>query len=116
MLTLVNFTNLGLYAIVGVSASINIIRNLFFVVPITARYLGIKSLVFYKMAWQSIRTVLILFLIGFGINSRLGINSWIGFISVVALFGIVSLIVIIYTLFSKKERREIFLFLKIRKA
>lgn len=115
MLAILNTTNLGLYAIVGVSASVNILRNLLFVVPVTARYLGIDAIIFYKMAWQSIRTVLILFFIGFVINSQLKINTWINFVNVVILFGIVSLTTTIYTLFSKKERKEIFYLLSLNR-
>jgi len=104
---LVNYTDLGLIAICGISSFFNILKNLFFVVPFSAKYLGLKSNTFYPLVFQSIRVVSVLLVTGFFLSKLLIVNSWITLLLSIVLFGGLGLLINFFTLLNENERMEL---------
>lgn len=76
VLLLLNNTNLGIYAVVGVSSLIGIVRNLMFTVPLGAIYLGLKWNTFYPEIIKSVLGFMMVLIIGFSFNYIFIIDSW----------------------------------------
>lgn len=70
------FTNLGIYAIAGVSPLIAIIRHLFYTIPISAKYLSKKRTTFLSQVLISFTNVSVLFAIGICLKRLIAISSW----------------------------------------
>ncbi len=97
-------TRFGIYAVAGVSSICNIIRNVFFVVPITARYLGYKWNKFYPQVLLSIGSTLGLLIIFSCMDRFLPSDTWIELILSAGLMAFVGLIVNIMFILDKTER------------
>lgn len=111
---LVKFTNLGLYAIAGTSTICNFIRNMFFTLPATAKYLGYKWNSFYHMCLRTFISTLVVGLISFGVIQLIHISSWKIFIIDVVIVCVIGLLINIMIMLSKSDRE--YLFSKIKKV
>lgn len=105
VLTLLKLTDLGIYAIAGVSTVISIIRNLAFTAPFGARCLNMKWYTFYPEIFKTITAFTLVTLVGLPLNYIFRINSWIILISLSLLLLIVGLFINIAVVYDKNDRK-----------
>ena len=109
------FTNLGVYAIVGVSSLYGIIRNLAFTPVYAAKCLGKPFWTFYPVIFKNLMNIAVLIGAFSGIRYFIPIEDWSdllvnGFIDV--LVGVI----ITYTLvLNKDEKQKVLKFIKIKR-
>lgn len=104
-LIIVKNTSYGLIAICGISSIFNIIKNLFFVIPYSAKYLGLPKKTFFPLVWYSLRSVILLIIIGVIMDKYILINSWNSLLLVCIIYGIIGVLINFYTLLSAEERK-----------
>lgn len=109
---LIRYTNLGIYAIVGCSTLIGIIRNLFFIAPYAAKMMNFKWYTFYPEIIKSVFSVVIVSLSARIVGNIIIENSWILFICKCFIIGIMSLFFNILLIAKKNEKLAILNFLK----
>ena len=97
-------TDLGVYAIVAISSIIGILRYLIFVIPYSAKYLGLKWTTFYPLIGYALITLGLNLGIGKIINSFYQIHSWFSLTVAVVIFSIISGIVTSIIILDKEER------------
>ncbi len=105
---LLNTTNLGIFAIAGVSTVVNFIRNMIYTVPFTAKYLGFKKTQFFPQVLTCVTSTILLSMIGFMLKRLFIISSWIDFFVVAAIIGTIFFIVNIFVFLKSEERRVLF--------
>jgi len=98
-------TDLGIYAIVGVSSVLSIFRNLFFTLPYGAKCLNQKWYEFFPDMLKPLIFVFLSSTISLVINSLYSVNGWIGVIlnGSIALF--ISVIIGFFVMFNKKDKQ-----------
>lgn len=106
-LFLVRTTDLGVYAVAGVSSAMNLIRNLAFMLPVTARYLGCKWYQFYPQVLRSNVSVAALLAIGFLVKAVVPGGSWGAFLIAVGAFAVAGFTFNAAFLLSRDERRAL---------
>lgn len=112
---LVKTTDLGLAAICGVSSVINALKNIFFVVPYSAIYLGRPKWTFLPLLWYSTKSVIILLFTGVLTEKILEPKSWISLGISLMIFTIISLLINVLLFLNSDERMNILEKLKILK-
>ena len=108
VIILLQTTNLGIYAIAGVSSLFLIIRVITFVPTYAAHNLNVKLTTFYK---PLIRGMLSLIVVGFvfiGIRNVVTINSWIDLALVAIGAGILGYLINTFLILNKSERKIVF--------
>lgn len=106
-LILVNTTNLGVFAVAGVSSFTNLARNLIFMLPVTARYLGCKWFRFYPQVLRSNISVAALLLIGFTVKAIIPAGSWVLFFAAIAIYALFGFAFNMVYLLSSDERSSL---------
>lgn len=109
---LLKFTNLGIYAVVGVSCMLSIIRNLFYTLPFGAKYIGYKWWVFFPEIGRSILSVIINTLLGFGLKILIDPQGWISLILTGISLCLIILIINCVVMFTTDEKKKIWNYLK----
>ena len=103
------FTNYGIYAVAGVSSIFSLIKNMAFVLPAAAKYLGFKWNIFYKQVFISLFSCIVLIVAGFFVKKVLVlyfiINSWFSFILAGAIIAIIDILINIFIILNKDERK-----------
>ena len=94
----------GLFIIVSVGVVINFLRNIFYVVPFSAKLLGYKWTTFFPEMFLSVLCSTIMIAISFGIKQFFIIDSWLMFFVVVGLIALVGLGVNSMIVLNKGER------------
>ena len=110
---LVRYTSLGVYAIAGVSVVCCFIKNMVFVIPYSAKYLGLKKTTFFNTVFYSVVCSLLLWIWGSLEKKVLPATSWIGLIIAGCVFASVGFIITALIVLNKEER--LYLFDKIRR-
>ncbi len=105
---LLKTTNLGVFAVAGVSPVVCWFRNMFYTVPYTAKYLGYKKTQFYPQVVNCFLSTVLLSLIGRLIVSYFTINSWGKFLVVACIVGSVCLAVNLFIFLKKEDRKFLF--------
>ena len=77
MFTLLETTNLGVYAIAGVSSVYSLIRNFIFTPLYGAHCLGVKKSTFYHEIITGNISLVINLIISFAVHKMFTVNSWI---------------------------------------
>ena len=112
VLLLLKFTKLGVYAIVGVSAIVGLLKG-FIIVPIyCAKSLDLKYSTFFSTIFKYIYTSILLSAVYFLIRFVFIPSNWLTLIILVGLCGIVGLFINYYVFLDKYDREslvEIFL-------
>lgn len=98
-------TDLGIYAVVGVSSVLSIFRNVFFTLPYGARCLNQKWYVFFPDAIKPLLFVVLSSAISLGLNSIYSVEGWIGLIFNGMVSLIVSVIIGFFVMFNKKDKQ-----------
>lgn len=105
---LLKTTNLGIYAVAGVSTSISIIRNLAFTAPYGARCLKLKWYAFYPDVFKPVAFVVVTSLPCYFLNSVITDINLISLIIIGLLSLCVSIIVGYFIILNKSDRMVIF--------
>ncbi len=107
-------TDYDIYAVAGVSTLVNLIRNMAFTLPVTAKYLGYKWNVFYKQVITTILCSVILIALGYAGRLILPSGSWLALVISAGVIGVMGLVINVFVILNKSERA--FLFGKIMKV
>ncbi|MGN1467418.1 MAG: hypothetical protein ACI4W1_03830 [Ruminococcus sp.] len=102
--TLVYFTDLGIFAVAGVSSVCSLLRNLCFTVPYSAHCLNLKWYTFYKDVGKSVLSYIFMIALGFVGTYFIEITNWYQLFMWGVLFGIVFLFVAYFIILNKEER------------
>jgi O-antigen/teichoic acid export membrane protein len=111
-LIIIMFTDMDIYAVAGVSTFVNLVRNMTFTLPSTARYLGFKWTRFYPQVGMTCFSSVLLIVVGYLVKPFLPSGSWLDLIISAAVLGIIGLIANCMIVLNKDERR--FLFTKVK--
>lgn len=103
-LLLVNTTPLGVYAVAGVSSVANLIRNMAFTVPVTARYLGCKWYQFFPQVGKTAVSTFALVAMGLLVRAFVPGGSWGLFFVAVGIFAVAGFFFNVLFLLNKDER------------
>lgn len=103
-IALVEATPLGIYAVAGVSTCVNIVRNLAFTVPVTAKYLGRRWFQFFPQVGKTAVATLALVVIGLFVRAIIPGGSWVLFFAAIAIFAIAGFLFNILFMLDKDER------------
>ncbi len=104
---MIKFTNFGIFAVAGVSTVCNLIRNMLFTLPVTAKYLGYKWNKFYPQVITTIISSVALIIIYYFANLILPSGSWSKLIISALVLGIFGIIFNVSVLLNKTERKFI---------
>lgn len=81
VLLLVKYTNLGVYAVAGVSNIIAILKNLIIIVPYACKCLNLKKSTFYPQILKCLIAMFISMAVGYLIKMPFNIDGWFGLIA-----------------------------------
>lgn len=107
-LALIQFTDLDLYAVAGMSSIVMIGKDLCFMIPAASRFLGFKWYQFYPQVGISIVSCGLITAIGVAVRAVLPVNTWGTFIAACAIIGILGLAVNVMIVLKRSERRYLF--------
>lgn len=107
VVVLLKFTNLGLYAVAGVSSCISIARNMIITVPYTAKLLGLKWYTFYEDVAVSVLCCICSAMICFAVKHFMGASGWLTLAAAVAVSCIISASLLFVILLNKQEKKQI---------
>ncbi|PCS00097.1 hypothetical protein RT41_GL001408 [Lactococcus fujiensis JCM 16395] len=111
-LAALKFTNLGVLAICGVSSIVAIFRNIIFVVPYSAKYIGLKWTTFFPLIFLTIFNFVVEFTLGKVLLHFMTVDSWLSLATAVIIFGLLSIVLSFVILLNRKEKAYFFNFLK----
>ena len=101
---LLNTTNLGLYAIAGVSVVIGLIRNMVFTPIYAAKCLEVKWTTFYSDIFMGLASIGIITAVAMASKLVLPMDSWVTFLASGMLMGCVALVLNFLIVLRKAER------------
>lgn len=107
VLVIIHTTNLGIYAVAGLSSVLALISTLVFSIPYAARCLGIKWKTYYPAALWGIIATLTVVAVSLGIRHFMVPHSWLSLALAVILSGTVCLIANLFILLNRQERNMI---------
>lgn len=100
----VKYTSYGIYAVAGVSTFVNLVRNMSFTLPATAKYLGFKWYQFFPQVGMTVFSSILLITLGFFVKPYLPNDSWIELLLSAFVIGCVGLVINIIIILNKEER------------
>ena len=101
----VKFTNLGVYAVAGVSVVCCFIKNVLFVYPYSAKYLGLKKTSFFVTMGYSLLCCTMLVIIGCCLKTFLLGTTWFKLIIAAVVFSIIGFAANSVIVLNKEERK-----------
>lgn len=104
---LLKFTNLGIFAIAGVSSLTLIIKSLVFVVPYGAKCLGLKWNTFFAEVFKCVVYVAVNVVLSGIATSFINLNSWFGLIMKASIVVIGALLIGFLLFLNRDEKRII---------
>ena len=104
---LLRYTDLGVYAVAGVSSVISIVRNMCFTIPTASRYLGLKWYTFYPQVLQSLLSCGVVIVSGHLVRKFVPVDSWAGFAIAVVLICVISVSTNLMIVLKPDERRHL---------
>lgn len=107
VIVLLKFTNLGVYAIAGVSSIFLLLRVIFFVPSYAAYTLKIKLTTFYTPMIKGVISFMVISVVFFIIGKFVNIKSWYDLIVTAGCCGIVGYIINFFMILKKSERTYI---------
>lgn len=110
MYLLLRFTNWGVYAIACASVACCFVKNLIFVIPFTAKYLGLKSSSFYSVLWPSLLCNGILVVWGSLLKNIYSPTDWLSLILSGLVFAGVGLFLNGIVVLNRAERKTLVTF------
>lgn len=107
MYLLLRFTDLGVYAIAGASVICCFFKNVLFVIPFSAKYLGLKPTTFYSVLTSSVVCCGILTAWGFVEKLVLKPDSWLSLIGTGIVFAGVGICLTGFVVLNREERQTL---------
>ncbi|SEA08288.1 Membrane protein involved in the export of O-antigen and teichoic acid [Eubacterium aggregans] len=105
-LLLVRTTNLGVFAVAGVSLIGSLIVALFYHLPFGAHYLNLPWWSFFPEIGKSVLSFFVTVGIGYFLKLFLSVDSWIGWFVAAIIILVLGLTINFYLILSKKERNS----------
>lgn len=105
---LVQVTNLGVFAVAGVSTFLSVFRILLFAPMYAAHSIQVPYGTFYKPLIRGFASSLVMTIAFIGIRSVITINNWMMFFLTCILAGLVGYVIGFGIVFSKDERKKVF--------
>lgn len=106
-LSLVAFTNLGVYAVAGTSTAVLGIINLFILPLYVEKQLELKPLTLLSTIFKSHGTLIVTCLLFFIVMQFVSINNWISFFGVCGLCAVLGYLVDFWILLNKNEKQVV---------
>lgn len=103
---LLKFTDLGLYAIAGVSSGLLLLKIIIFVPMYAASNIGVKKRTFYPYLLRGIFLNAVVFCICSAVHGLIGINSWVMLIAAAVIAAVISYGTGFFVVFSKNEKKK----------
>ena len=103
---LIQTTNLGIYAVAGVSSILALGRILIFVPVYAAHSINANYITFYKPLIRGIISSGIMLLVFILIRNVFGINDWVSFFVVCGISAILGYIIVFTIVFSRDEKKK----------
>ncbi len=103
-LAVIEVTDLGIYAIVGVSTICSLLVNFIFTIPFSARYLDLRWNIFFKDVFKSILLTVILVAVNAIVSHMILCDTWLKLILTGGVCAVIDFIINIYILLEKTER------------
>lgn len=100
----VKYTDLGIYAIAGISSAVSIVRSLTFTAPYTAHLLNLKWNTFYMDVLISMSCCGINALVGMGVRTIFHLQGWVGMTTMVLITCVVTIACEMFVILNKEER------------
>lgn len=104
VLLLLNITDLGVYAVAGVSSALCIIKNLFIIVPYGCKCMGIKKSTFYPDIFKCLLAIIVSCIIGSIVNNFVNISGWFTLIIFAIVYAVISCFVFLCLCTNKSDR------------
>lgn len=102
---LLKTTNLGLYAIAGVSTALGLLRNLIFTPIYASKCLELKLTTFYGDIFTGLFSIASISLVGVASRFVFTIDSYLSLVGVGILVGIIALIMNFFVILKKSDRK-----------
>lgn len=106
------FTNLGIYAIAGISILVGTIKNLTFTPIYASKCLNISKKTFYPTIFKCLFSSVLLIVCFTFIGSIFKITNWLYLIAICGISGVIGLIINFIVLFNKTERDQFIIMIK----
>lgn len=107
-LAIVELTDFDLYAVAGVSSIVTILKNVLFVLPVTAKLVGFKWYKFYPQVGISLLCSGLIILVGVAVQLVIPTNTWILFFVACTIIGCLGLGINLIIVLNKEERKFLF--------
>lgn len=104
---LLKTTNLGLFAVAGVSAILSIIRNGLYTVPFGAKYIDEPWYIFYPDIFKSVISVTLISTIGILLKTKVNDYTWFNLIILSAVLTFIGVAFNFVIVFRKSDRKYI---------
>jgi len=105
VLVLLSTTNLGVYAIVGVSSIVGVLKGFIIVPCYSAKCIGIKYNSFFKTIYKYFISSVLMIVVFYIISIIMPINNWIMIFISIVVCGVVGLIINIIIMLEKEDRK-----------
>lgn len=106
------FTNLGIYAVAGISSIFWCIKVFFFNTINAAKNLRVKWYTFYPQYLKNLSVFSIVIIVFYFAKRYISISSWIELFVYALILGILGYILVFLMLFNKEEKKNCLIFLK----
>ena len=107
-LAIVELTDFDLYAVAGVSSIVTILKNVLFVLPVTAKLAGFKWYKFYPQVGTSLLCSGLIILVGVVVRLVIPTNTWILCFVACTIIGCLGLGINLIIVLNKEERKFLF--------
>lgn len=105
---LLKTTDLGLYAIAGVSVVVGLIRNMVFTPLYAAKCLNVKWTTFYSDIFMGLASIGVITIVAMCSKLILPMDSWLTFFASGILMGCIALVLNFFIVLRKSERQMVF--------
>ena len=106
-LLLINYTDLDIYAVAGISSVVTICKNLFFTIPVASKLLGYKWYRFYPQAGVSTLCSAIIIVVGYFIRMIMPVDTWSSFLFACCIIGLLGLGINFAVVLNKEEKKYV---------
>lgn len=107
-------TDLGIYAVAGISSVIYIVKNLFFIIPYAEKVIGIKAIDIYKRVLKSVLATTTTILVFRSILSLFDLGSWLRLIISGGIVTIIITVIFVFVYFPMNQIKSGILSMKKR--
>ena len=105
---LLRFSNLGVYAIAGVSSITTLLRYIFWTYPYASKCISEKWHYFYRYPLRNLLSLVISIVLCLGVKKFFDIHSWLSFLLCCSIAGTFLIISNLFTCFDKETRNGLF--------